>query len=289
MIIYQAIAFAETVKQFYERLKRPIKLNILISYVYLAGNAVKVLKSYRDMIDNVCLDSGAYSVFTKKANISVTEYLAYIKRYGHLFTTVFTLDDKFDDPDHNLENQKFLENGLEGQNWKLVPCIHDATDPIGEIKTYIGMGHDYIALGSLGIREKFSQKVLDVVKAKFPDIRFHLFGSLNRETLITFRPYSADASSWAAQAGKSAIYYWDDVDRQEYSIDLESRIKIAGKNAGKTVTYSNFHHKAELDMFLLRTFNYQYEDLVNSSLPRQVVNLYYIHQLQEMINNTPKS
>jgi len=289
MIIYQAIDSADVIKHFYEVTGKRIKLNVLISYIYLAGNAVKVTKTYRDMIDNLCLDSGAYSVFTKKVNISVTEYLAYIKRYGDLFTTVFTLDDKFDDPEHNLRNQNFLERGLEGKNWKPVPCIHDAGDPMGEIQTYIDQGHNYIALGSLGIREKISAKVMEDVKEKFPDVRFHLFGSLNRETLFRYRPFSADASSWAAEAGKSCIYYWDELDQKEYSIDLESRIKKDKKSSGKNVFYSTFHHREELNTFLLNTFNYTYEDLLNTTLPRQMVNLYYLHQLQDIINKTPES
>lgn len=289
MIIYQAIDAADVIKHFYNVTNGQIKLNVLISYVYLPGNALKVTKTYRHMIDNLCLDSGAYSVFTKKANISVTEYLTYIKRYGDLFDTVFTLDDKFDDPEHNLRNQNFLEQGLEGKTWKPVPCIHDAGDPLGEIQTYIDQGHDYIALGSLGIRQKIDASVLDPLKEKFPHVRFHLFGSLNREILFKYRPYSADASSWAAQSAKTSIYYWDDIDQREYEIDLESRIKTDKKSTGKIFLYSDFHHKDQLDEFLWDTFNYRYEDLLNASAPRQMVNLYYLHQLQERINNTPES
>lgn len=289
MIIYQAIDNADVVKHFYEVTGRRIKLNVLISYVYLAGNALKVTKTYRDMIDNLCLDSGAFSVFTKKADISVTEYLAYISRYGDLFTTVFTLDDKFDDPEHNLRNQNFLENGLLGKTWKPVPCIHDAGDPMGEIQTYIDQGHDYIALGSLGIRQKIGAKVLDEIKVKFPNVNFHLFGSLNREILFKYRPYSADASSWASEAGNSSIYYWDEIDQKEYSIDLETRIKKDKKSSGKDIFYSDFHHKEQLGDFLIKTFNYTYEDLLNTTLPRQMVNLYYLRQLQDIINNTPES
>jgi len=60
MILYNAIDSVEIVKHFYDLTQR--KLNVLISYVYLKGNAIKVTSTYRDMIDNLCLDSGAYSV-----------------------------------------------------------------------------------------------------------------------------------------------------------------------------------------------------------------------------------
>lgn len=38
MIVYQAIDSADVVKHFYEVTKGEIKLNVLISYVYLRGN-----------------------------------------------------------------------------------------------------------------------------------------------------------------------------------------------------------------------------------------------------------
>lgn len=284
MILYNAIDSVEIVKHFYDLTER--KLNVLISYVYLKGNAIKVTSTYRDMIENLCLDSGAYSVFTNKVKISLTEYLAYIRRYGHLFTTVFTLDDRFDDPDHNLRNQNYLEEGLKDKNWKPVPCIHDGGDPLGEIKTYVDQGHDYIALGSLGIRKKIDAKVLDATKTQFPDVKFHLFGSLNRETLFKYKPYSADASSWAKEAGQGSIYYWDDIDKKEYSIDIASRIKpaTAAGSKQKVIFYKDFHHKKQLDSFLMNTFGYTYKDLLNVALPRQMVNLYYLMQLQDLIN-----
>lgn len=289
MILYQAIDNVDVVKHFYDLTK--IKLNVLISYVFLKGNAIKLTRTYRHMMENTCLDSGAYSVFTNKAKISITEYLSYIKRYGDLFTTVFTLDDRFDDPDHNLRNQNFLEDGLKDKSWKPVPCIHDAGDPLGEIKMYIDQGHDYIALGSLGVRKKIDAKVLDATKEKFPNVKFHLFGSLNRETLFKYKPYSADASSWAQEAGQGSVYYWDPIDQKEYSIDIESRIKPQPKPGSKqkTVFYKNFHHRKQLDEFLMKTFHYAYKDLLNVSLPRQMVNLYFLTQLQDLVNATPEN
>lgn len=289
MIIYQAIDDAEVVKQFYNLTK--IKLNILIAYPFLRGNAIKLTRTYRHMIDNLCLDSGAYSVFTKKVNISITEYLAYIKRYGHLFTTVFTLDDRFDDPDHNLRNQNYLEDGLKDKTWKPVPCIHDGGDPLGEIKMYVDQGHDYIALGSLGIRKKIDAKVLEATKIQFPNVKFHLFGSLNRETLFKYKPYSADASSWAQEAAQGNIYYWDDIDKKEYSINIESRIKLPTKanSKQKNILYKDFHHKKQLESFLKNTFGYKYQDLLNQARPMYIINLYFLAQLQNLINSLPEN
>lgn len=285
MIIYQAIGEPKIIEKFYK--KTHIKLNVLISYVYLrGGNTLKITKDYRHMIDNLCLDSGAFSVYTNKTNITRSEYLSYIQQVGDFFTTVFTLDDRFDDPDHNLCNQYFLEDGLRDKTWRPVPSIHSEHDPFGEIETYVEQGHDYIALGSLGPKKKFDISTLAAVKKKYPGIKFHLFGSLNRDILFKFRPYSADASSWSAMAENGFVYYWDDIDEREYTIYLESRISTS-MNPQKKLLYSNFHHKNQFDNFLNNTFGYTYKDLLNSAFPREIVNLYYLHQLQEIINNTP--
>jgi hypothetical protein len=254
MIIYQAIDGPDVIAEFFNKFGERMKLNVLMSYVY-----------------------------TGKATISITEYLAYIRRYGHLFTTVFTLDDNFENPQHNLENQNYLEQGLQDKDWKPVPCIHDADDSMGEIQTYVDQGHSYIALGSTGDHGK----ILDEAYVKFPGVRFHLFGTLDRNILFKYKPFSADASSWAKEAGQGSIYYWDEIDQKEYNIDIESRIKKGAKSSGKNVLYSDFHHKMQLEEFLMNTFGYTHQTLLNVSLSRQIVNLYHLHQLQERINATP--
>jgi hypothetical protein len=141
-------------------------------------------------------------------------------------------------------------------------------------------------LGSLGIRKKIDANVLNATKTQFPTVNFHLFGSLNRETLFKYKPYSADASSWAKEAGQGSIYYWDDIDKKEYSIDIASRIKPkpAAGSKQKVIFYNDFHHKTQLNSFLKNTFDYTYKDLLNVALPRQMVNLYYLTQLQALVN-----
>ena len=89
MKIFAAITTANTVNDFYSKTK--IKLNYLISYAYLRGQAYKLTNEYRSMIDSLYLDSGAYSAATGRANITVTEYQTYLKLYGNLFDQYFNL------------------------------------------------------------------------------------------------------------------------------------------------------------------------------------------------------
>jgi len=93
MKLFNAIENAEVIRLLHE--KTEAKVNVLMSYPLLKGNAYKLTKEYRDMIDSLYLDSGAFSASKGKLRLTVSEYRRYIKRYGHLFDAVFNLDDNF--------------------------------------------------------------------------------------------------------------------------------------------------------------------------------------------------
>ena len=124
MKIINAIDNANTVPAYFE--KTGHKLNILVSYPYLKGNALKLTKQYRDKIDLLYLDSGAYSVSKGTFNLTVSEYAMFLARYGALFDAYFNLDDKFDDPQHNFNNQTYLESHLPRGAKKPIPRIFES-------------------------------------------------------------------------------------------------------------------------------------------------------------------
>jgi hypothetical protein len=275
MKIYNAVGNAEIVAEYFKKTKK--KLNILVAYPYLKGSAYKLAKEYRGMINSLYLDSGAYSVSTGKIKLSVSEYGRYIARYGRLFDEVFNLDDDFFDPMHNLTNQAYLEKLLPAGAKKPIPVIHDAEDPFEEFKGYVNQGHTYIAVGS---SKKIPSEVLKKITKKFPTVKIHMFGKLNRKMLSKHKPYSADASTWATAAGLGRFYYWDPEDKKEYLIVLNPKEKDSGKN----VSYSKFPHKTGLDKFLKDTFGYDHSQLVADCQARMVVNLHFFKQLEEMLN-----
>lgn len=275
MKIYNAVGSAEIVAEYHKKTKK--KLNILVAYPYLKGSAYKLTKEYRGMIESLYLDSGAFSVSKGKIKLSVSEYGRYITRYGRLFDEVFNLDDDFFDPMHNLTNQAYLEKLLPADAKKPIPVIHDADDPFEEFKGYVNQGHTYIAVGS---SKKIPSEVLKKIAKKFPTVKIHMFGKLNRKMLAKHKPYSADASTWATAAGLMRIYYWDPEDKKEYLISLKPNEKDSGKN----VSYSKFPQKAGFDRFLKDTFGYDYSRLVADSQARMVVNLHFFKQLEEVLN-----
>jgi hypothetical protein len=275
--IFMATADPEIIPAFYEKTK--IQLNIMISYQYLRGAAYKVAEKYRDMIHLLYLDSGAYSAAQGKSSITLPEYLGYLKMYGHLFDVVFNFDDKFGDPDHNWRNQVYLEQGLAGTGIKPVPVVHDVNDPFAEFEMYAEGGHQYVGIGST---TKLEDNVFEKMKKEFPNVKVHMFGTLERGMLFKHKPYSADASTFTQEAADGNILYWDPIDKKEYKIDVGER----EKKGSNFIHFKMFSHKANLEKFLETTFNYGYQDLLTSHEAKSIVNIYFFTQLQDRVNQS---
>jgi len=278
MKILNAIYRAEIIPEFYKRTK--IKLNLLISYHYAKGQAFKLTKKYRKMISLLYLDSGAFSVSTGKSIITISEYSKYINMFGHLFDEVFTLDDDFEDPFHNLCNHTYLVRHRTKKVKRPIPVVHYEKNPFKELEVYRNLGHNSIAIGSNSSKKSlddFFKKVTD----KYPDLRIHLFGKLDRKILSTCKPYSADASTWTQITTYNIIYYWDPIDKKECPIYVGGKEK---KLKSKRIKHlRDFHHEKELREFLFKTFGYEEKDLLSSKIAQQVVNLYFFNQLEKIV------
>jgi len=252
-------------------------LNILISYNFLPGNAYKLTKLYRHMIDSLALDSGAYSVYTGKANVTPSEYRRYIRRFGHLFDVIFSLDKDFNNPYDNFTTQYYLQMELPEQVRKPIPVIHDPVDPFGEFKTYADDGHTYIAIGS---GKPVPDKVLHKMKTEYPDVKIHMFGKLNRKMLLEHKPYSADASTWAIAAGNGCFYYWDEEEKKEYTIYVGDSDKTPpGKKH-----FNQFQNREGLEKFLREKFGWTFKDLLSGPVEnKRILNLYFFRQLEDLL------
>jgi hypothetical protein len=284
MLIFHAIENPEIIPEFYE--KTNIKLNILISYAFQKGNISKLVDTYRDKINLLYLDSGAYSVFTGKTKISLYEYTIFLKKYGKRFDECFTLDDKFDDADHNLLNQRELEEKLSGQGLKPVPVIHDFDDPHKEFGLYVELGHTFIALGSMGARKKIPNITISKIIEDFPDIKIHLFGTLNFNKLKKFKPYSADSSQWIKQATKGgSINYWRSSENKFKNFSVGGVESETRKH--KHIKKSEFYD--EMMAFFNEKFGYTYEMILNDANVRSILNLYSLVQVEEYINTLTES
>lgn len=275
--LFNAIVEADTVPMFYD--KTGIPLNYLIAYNNAKGQSWKLTNQYRHMINRLYFDCGAYRAFTGMITISRAEYLQYLKLYGFKSDAVFNLDDDFNDPNHNLQNQLYLERGLAGTNILPVPVIHDKIDPFGEFEMYVGMGHQFIAIGSAGSRSSKDQ-LFTQAKAKYPEVKVHLFGDLDKYLLEKHHPFSADSASWAHQAGKGGgIYYWRPSENKQYQFNIGGRDSVKG---GQHIKLAPFWE--EIKAFLYDTFRYEYNDLFKSQV-RYILNLYSLKQYEDYLNN----
>ncbi len=275
MKIFAAIANAETVKMFYEKME--IKLNYLISYFYLDGQAHKLTKEYRNMIDDLFLDSGAYSAEYGNVVISIGEYRKYLKLYWRRFNEYFNLDDNFDDPDHNLWNQEFIEKDLASGAKRPIPVVHDNNNPFAEFRMYADLDYNFIALGST---TKISDEVFERIKAEYPDINIHIFGRLDLDELKKHRPDSADSATWAHAAANGNILYWNPDEEKTYTISVGSRDRNDSVPHFKT-----FEHREKVEDFLHEKFEYEYSDLLKKggAENRMIVNLYFYKKIQDYL------
>jgi hypothetical protein len=279
--IVVAIENPSTLKAFKAQLKdksSDIKFNVLISYPFIGGVASGFVYECRDMIKTLYLDSGAYSVHTGKIQITLSEYSKYINMFGDKFDHIITLDDDFDDPEHNQLNQKYLEENLpQGCKWKPIPAIHDE-DALSEISSYYDEGHPYIGINC---KRDDLDKVLEKVDEKYPDLKIHLFGNLKLKDLKRHKPYSADSAGWANMGKNYLVNYWDG--KTVNVVDFSG--KVGSKKSSSGTHYIAFSKKhPDFKKFLRATFNYDLNKLIGDADARFVVNLYYNWQLEQELN-----
>jgi hypothetical protein len=279
MKVFAAVNDAEIVRKFYDK-TGGIKLNYLISYYYLDGMAYRLTEGYRSFIDELYLDSGAFSVAGGRSKITVTEYSKYLKLFGDRFDQYFNLDDHFDNPDYNQGNQQYLEENLPEGMKKPIPVVHDNQDPLAEFSNYAIQGHRYIAIGST---TKIPDDTMAEIKEKYPDIKIHLFGKTSLKELETGYYYSADSTTWADAAAVGDILYWDPDENEFHKIYMGS----TERGDSESDHYKRFSKREKLDAFLKDTFDYEYKDLLikSGSEPRYIVNLFYYKQLEEYLTS----
>lgn len=280
MKLLASISHADIIRRFFDI--TGLILNVMISYGNHEGNMTKLTKTYRHMIGDLFLDSGAFSVFTGKMKIGLIQYLLFLRMYGHLFTRVITLDDRFDDAEHNFTNQLILEEALEDCGIKPIPVVHDSEDPYREFEMYVQHGHDYVGLGSMGARKSIPDAILGKIRTNYPDIRVHKFGTLNQEMLLKHRPESADSSGFAQNAGKNgSFYYWRPTENKSYEYNVGAvDSKASEKNL---VRKSPFYD--EIVEFWREKFRFTPDTVVSDASARQILNLYFLTQFEEFLNS----
>ena len=172
-------------------------LNILISYAYWSEKWEKrpVITSKQS---DVFLDSGAYSVFTGAAKITLEQYLYFLKHHKHLFWNYINLD-VIGNPEQSEYNfQKLRSAGL---NPTPVFTRQVGVTAAEREKSLEDMceASDFICIGGLAkdIKKKSTRdylfKICDYLSKR--NKRYHLLGIGNTSLLQAIKPYSSDSSA----------------------------------------------------------------------------------------------
>ena len=158
--------------------------------------------------------------------------------------------------------------------------VHDNADPFSEFGYYVGLGHDYIAIGST---IKVPDAVMVRIKEAYPRVKIHIFGKTALSELKISRPYSADSTTWANEAGFGDILYWDPDEKVDHKIYMGA----TDRKDADTDHYQRFAKKDKVEAFLKETFGFEYDDLLkkDGADNRRIVNLYYYKQIEDYLTS----
>jgi hypothetical protein len=163
----------------------------LISYYYMNE---RVWEQYKDMED-LFLDSGAFSAFTKKRVIDLDKYIEFIKEKD--IKTYAGLDVIRDAEASKKNIDYMLTHDLDP-----IPTFHKGSkfDFLYEI---LNQDFNYIALGGMaGVDTSVDQnkmwldRVWRVILKEKPDLKVHGFACTSFDVMKAYPWYSVDSTTW---------------------------------------------------------------------------------------------
>lgn len=207
MIYYHSGIFEELKPK--EKIRKNFfkKYSFLISYFKVAIGTIKAerlpetMEFYKDYFENIMVDSGAYSAFMLKKEISLDRYMDFLHEYGGYFNEYIALD-VIGNAKQSLEYYKImLSEGL-----KPIPVYHPPFSDLNILEEYIKLGAKYICFGGIASILKSSmassivqiQSQLDrsfeVIYKNDKTIKVHGLGIVSRNLLFKYPWHSVDSS-----------------------------------------------------------------------------------------------
>lgn len=176
--------------QFQEILKSVGVKKCLVSFYQLPNilrrGRVDIHDYYKGM--ELFLDSGAYSAFTKGAEIKIEKYIKFIRNQD---VQLYANLDDIRSPKRTAENQKAMEQaGLHP-----LPVWH-IFEPF-DVLERMCKDYEYVALGfgpSKSARER--ARVASTVFEHFPKTKFHMFAITQPKLMMEHPFYSVDSTTW---------------------------------------------------------------------------------------------
>lgn len=205
---------------------QPLVRNRLISYHYRA----KSLEDYylgderSPHVEHLMMDSGAFSAWSKGAEINLDAYIEYCLKYIDAITFVVNLDVIPARPGQKKIPQEEIERSAQ-QGWKNAQKMLRAGIPKEKLIHVFHQNEnfhwlermarefDYIGLSPANDRTTLEKQTwLDscmpyVTDSQgFPTVKFHGFAVTALNLMLRFPWFSVDSATWAQQAGRGAVY-----------------------------------------------------------------------------------
>ncbi len=193
-----------------------IKHRALISYAYESTFDWDYIADVQDNLD-LCVDSGAFTAFTKKKVVKLSDYQKFLDTRMNFFKDFkyFSLD-VIGDAEKTLQNyRKMYQSGF-----RPIP-IFTVGAPKEHLDYYYEMSN-IVALGGIAVswdgREDYIKTVMNTM-VEFRKV--HWLGYANDQMLKAFRPASYDMRTWmnGQVYGTLKIYTMGkfvDITRQQY-------------------------------------------------------------------------
>ncbi len=181
---------------------------LLESYHYL--NNDRMARKLRDSGEQVFLDSGAYSAWTKGVTINLDTFCQFALKHKDLFTVVAVLD-VIGSAEGTWHNQCEMEK----RGIRPIPVFHYGEDM--RWCEYYVKNYEYIALGGFGVANRPQvRQWLDRIWDKClldssgnPRVKVHGFAITAVPLMERYPWYSVDSSSWVQIARVGAIHHPD--------------------------------------------------------------------------------
>lgn len=211
--------------------------NRLLSYYYHgfleASNAPSVeARESAEMGWTMFLDSGAFTAWTKKKQISVERYAEFIHNSGNIWHIISNLDDIAQRSDNPHEAERLAAESaersylnlkrLEELGCKTCPVFH-AGEPWEYLQRYVSEGYPYIFLGGLvGATRQVLTDWLDKCWGGDPvhgwaglcnpdgtaKVQVHGFGLTDMVLVRRYPWFSVDSSSWLMAGVYGGCMFW---------------------------------------------------------------------------------
>ena len=173
---------------------------------------------------------------------------------------------------------------MEEAGLKPIPVIHEIVGD--EIQYYIDEGYQKVAIGSSQITD-FETLYYVVKKFEGTNVKLHLFGTVKYHLIAYLPIHSCDTSSWVYTGQYGYIRYYNKHKGKTDKIYLDEYMHPDKKHK---IHYSSYEFRYELDRYWDEELNIGYEHLLGNAgtFYKQLVNLHYLVQLEERVNQMHK-